>query len=156
MLFIIVFIGGNLFKSLTKNSKKNIKFIFLLYIFFKKKNFRLFLIINSIIFKKFTTNKVVDLFLFTFYFSRTKNILVISNSKLFSKFLNVGVFKNFFRYNYNKTLSKYIKLSILDNYNSVIYLQNPKSQLELKLVNNIHSTKNITSGIYKNISLYGK
>jgi hypothetical protein len=146
--------GGNLFKSLTKNSKKNIKFIFLLYVFFKKKNFKLFLTINSIISKKFISNKIINLFLFTFYFSKTKNILIIPNSNIFSKFLNTGVFKNFFQHNYHKTLTKYIKLSVLDCFSGVIYLQKTKDQLELKLGDPIHYTKSTTSSIYKNISLF--
>ena len=148
-----MFISGNLFNPIKNVNNRNIKYIYLLYIFFKKDSFKKFLIISFITNNKFLYyNNVIDLFLFSYYFNKTKIILGLYR---FSNLLNINIIKFFtkFNNNYNGIFNKYIRLYILDNYNKYLFLQNLKPKIELKLNNSLYTPKIATSSIYKNISL---
>lgn len=151
-----MFNGGNLFNSLTKTNVSNIKSIYILYLFFKKKNFNKFLTISRIIFNRYFLVKFVDLFLFTFYFNKTKSILYLSFLGIFSRLFQQNKFKKFTYLNldYTNILNKYVKLSIVNVYSKYNFLQNSKTQLELKLSNITCTPKITTSSIYKNINIF--
>ena len=148
-----MFICGNLFNFSTITSRKKIKNLYILYTFFKKKNTQQFLTVNKII-KSKTSFDIIGLFLFVFYFNKTKNInrLNLSNKQLHF-FLNKK--KDFIvnQFNYLKILLKYSKLGIINNYKKYLFLQNRTVVVN---VNNNSSflPKNTTSSIYKNIGIF--
>jgi hypothetical protein len=151
-----VFIGGNLFNPLVKVNKKNVKNIYLLYIFFKKEDLKSFLTINHFVYNKPIWGKVMCLFLFTFFFCKTKIILNLSIFGIFGNLLQQSTFKKFFKNNlcYQSVLNKYIRLYILDTYNKYLFLQNHSIKFNLKSSNLLNIPKSTTSSIYKNISLF--
>jgi hypothetical protein len=125
------------------------------YIFFKKRNFKNFVTINSIL-NSSIKFKLTNSFLFVFYFNKTKSILklLIYNNK------NAGnlfyILQNCFssRLYFTKIVAKYSVLKIVDLFNKYTFLKNTKTQFLIK-TNNLNTLpKNTTSSIYKNINLF--
>jgi hypothetical protein len=153
-----VFICGNVFNfSTTKNNKK-IKNLYTLYMFLKKYNFKNYLSLNSIILDK-TKFDVVILFLFLFYFNKTKNIIKLSqthniNNYYFSE--KQSFIKNFIckKANFVGVFNKYSKLYITNNYTLYLFLQDNKIKTTINVNNNLSVPKSTNSSIYKNISLF--
>ena len=147
-----MFIGGNLFNFSTITHTKKIKKSYILYIFLKKKNF---LLLNFLI----NTLNVVEIFLFVFFFGKTKSILCITHNGS----SNTNNFKNFFFKNfiktktvYSKILNKYTKVFVVNIFSKYLFLQNIKNK-NVKIQKNNKMCvlpQNTSSSIYKYINIF--
>lgn len=150
-----MFICGNLFNfSITRGDKK-IKKIYRLYIFLKKYDFKNYLSLNSIILYR-TKFDVVVLFLFLFYFNKTKNITKLYRINNYYLDKRQGFIKHFIgkKVDFINTISKYSKLFVVNNYTKYLFLQDNKVKLNISTNRILNIPKSTNSSIYKNIGLF--
>jgi hypothetical protein len=146
-----VFISGNIFNSLVSNKKT--KKIHNISLYFEY-SFTDFILLNSFLQKKYIKQNF-RVFLFMFFFDKTKTSIRFLDFKQTSKQTTTNIIKNIFIAKTQPTvvLIKYIKLFIVNKYTNFFIFNSSVNNINV-VSSSIKNIKLNSSSIYKNISIF--